>query len=94
MFVCTQMEVLLRQKQAERDKQLKRQETDLRREAEIQLDIQRQKNRELQNKYQSENQQLQNKVQTSRVFITGQKLRFPSEVANFINAMLIKLKSW
>lgn len=57
------MEVLLQQKQAEQDKQLKQQEMELRREAEIELDIQRQKNQELQNKYQSENQQLQNKVQ-------------------------------
>ncbi|XP_048024120.1 trichohyalin-like isoform X5 [Megalobrama amblycephala] len=58
----SKMEVLLQQKQAEQDKQLKQQEMELRREAEIELDIQRQKNQELQNKYQSENQQLQNKI--------------------------------
>lgn len=57
------MEAFLQQKQAEQDKQLKQQEMELRREADIELDIQRQKNQELFNKYQSEKQQLQNKVQ-------------------------------
>ncbi|XP_077050722.1 uncharacterized protein lekr1 [Siphateles boraxobius] len=58
----SKMEALLQQKQAEQDKQLKQQKMEIRRDAEIELDIQRQKNQELQNKYQSENQQLQNKI--------------------------------
>ncbi|XDV28630.1 hypothetical protein PO909_031863 [Leuciscus waleckii] len=49
-------------KLAEQDEQLKQQKMELRRDAETELDIQRQKNQELQNKYQSENQQLQNKI--------------------------------
>ncbi len=57
------MEAFLQQKQAEQDKQLKQQEMEFRREADIELDIQRQKKQELMNKYQSEKQQLQNKVQ-------------------------------
>ncbi|XP_067275185.1 trichohyalin isoform X2 [Pseudorasbora parva] len=58
----SKMEALLQQKQAEQDKQLKRQEMEMRREAGIELDIQRQKNQELHNKYQSENQQLRNQI--------------------------------
>uniref|UniRef100_A0A8C1TPK5 Leucine-, glutamate- and lysine-rich protein 1 n=2 Tax=Cyprinus carpio TaxID=7962 RepID=A0A8C1TPK5_CYPCA len=58
----SKMEAFLQQKQAEQDKQLKQQEMELRREADIELDIQRQKNQELFNKYQSEKQQLQNKI--------------------------------
>lgn len=61
--MCIQMEAFLQQKQAEQDKQLKQQEMEFRREADIELDIQRQKKQELINKYQSEKQQLQNKVQ-------------------------------
>lgn len=64
------MEAFLQQKQAEQDKQLKQQETELRREAHIELDIQRQKNLELLNKYQGEIQQQQNKVQTADVWHT------------------------
>ncbi|XP_073786092.1 protein LEKR1 isoform X2 [Danio rerio] len=56
------MEAFLQQKQAEQDKQLKQRETELRREAHIELDIQRQKNLELLNKYQNEIQQQQNKI--------------------------------
>ncbi|XP_050991497.1 protein LEKR1 isoform X2 [Labeo rohita] len=56
------MEAFLQQKQAEQDKLLKQQEMKLRGEADIELDIQRQKNQELINKYQSEKQQLQNKI--------------------------------
>ncbi|CAM4584065.1 unnamed protein product [Leuciscus chuanchicus] len=58
----SKMEALLQQKLAEQDEQLKQQKMELRRDAETELDIQRQKNQELQNKYQSENQQLQNKI--------------------------------
>ncbi|XP_056126209.1 protein LEKR1 [Rhinichthys klamathensis goyatoka] len=58
----SKMEALLRQTQAEQDTQLKQQEMELRRDAEIELDIQRGKNQELQNKYQSENQRMQNKI--------------------------------
>ncbi|XP_058608323.1 protein LEKR1 isoform X1 [Onychostoma macrolepis] len=58
----SKMEAFLQQKQAEQDKQLKQQDMELRREADIELDIQRQKNHELINKYQSEKQQLQNKI--------------------------------
>ncbi|XP_016109796.1 leucine-, glutamate- and lysine-rich protein 1 [Sinocyclocheilus grahami] len=58
----SKMEAFLQQKQAEQDKQLKQQEMELRREADIELDIRRQKNQELINKYQSEKQQLQNKI--------------------------------
>ncbi|XP_043088771.1 leucine-, glutamate- and lysine-rich protein 1 isoform X3 [Puntigrus tetrazona] len=58
----SEMEDFLRQKQAEQDKQLKQQEMELRREADIELDIQRQQNQELMNKYQSEKQQLQNRI--------------------------------
>ncbi|KTG46218.1 hypothetical protein cypCar_00016589 [Cyprinus carpio] len=61
-FTPGEMEAFLQQKQAEQDKQLKQQEMELRREADIELDIQRQKNQELFNKYQSEKQQLQNKI--------------------------------
>ncbi len=57
------MEAFLQQKQAEQDKQLKQQNMELRREDDIELDNQRQKKQELINKYQSEKQQLQNKVQ-------------------------------
>lgn len=53
------MEAFLQQKQAEQDKQLKLQKMELRREADIELDNQRQKKQELINKH----QQLQNKVQ-------------------------------
>ncbi|XP_039539962.1 leucine-, glutamate- and lysine-rich protein 1 [Pimephales promelas] len=55
-------EALLQQTRAEQDTLLKQQETELRRDAEIELDIQRQKNQELQNKYQSENQRMQNEI--------------------------------
>ncbi|KAK7152292.1 hypothetical protein R3I94_008579 [Phoxinus phoxinus] len=58
----SKMEALLQQTQAEQDTQLKQQKTAFRRDADIELDIQRQKNQELQKKYQSENQQLQNKI--------------------------------
>ncbi|XP_052438659.1 protein LEKR1 isoform X1 [Carassius gibelio] len=58
----SKMEAFLQQKQAEQDKQLKQQEMELRKEADIELDIERQKNLELINKYQSEKQQLQNKI--------------------------------
>ncbi|KAL1256632.1 hypothetical protein QQF64_012177 [Cirrhinus molitorella] len=58
----SKMEAFVQQKQAEQDKQLKQQEMELRRDADIELDIQRQKNQELMNKYQSEKQQLQNKI--------------------------------
>ncbi|TRY81850.1 hypothetical protein DNTS_011415 [Danionella cerebrum] len=58
----SKMEAFLQNKQAEQDKQLKELEVELRREAEIELDIQRQKNLELLSKYQTETQQLQNKI--------------------------------
>lgn len=77
------MEVLFQQKQAEQDKQLKQQEMELRREAEIELDIQQQKNQELQNKYQSENQQLQNKVQLANLCHTHLIYKSWSLVSDF-----------
>ncbi|KAI7802781.1 putative leucine-rich, partial [Triplophysa rosa] len=58
----SKMEACLEQKQAEQVKQLKQLEMELRREAVIELDIQRQKNQELLQKYQTENQQLQKKI--------------------------------
>ncbi|KAA0714842.1 hypothetical protein E1301_Tti016074 [Triplophysa tibetana] len=58
----SKMEAFLEQKQAEQVKQLKQLEMELRRDAVIELDIQRQKNQELLQKYQTENQQLQKKV--------------------------------
>ncbi|XP_056622299.1 protein LEKR1 isoform X2 [Triplophysa dalaica] len=58
----SKMEACLEQKQAEKEKQLKELEMELRRDAVIELDIQRQKNQELLQKYQNENQQLQKKV--------------------------------
>lgn len=62
MRMCVQMEACLEQKQAEKGKQLKELEMELRRDAVIELDIQRQKNQELLKKYQNENQQLRKKV--------------------------------
>lgn len=62
LYVCVQTKACLEQKQAEQVKQLKQLEMESRREADIELDIQRQKNQELLEKYQTENQQLQKKV--------------------------------
>ncbi len=57
------MEAFLQQKQAEQDKQLKQQEMEFRRELTLNWTSKDKKKQELMNKYQSEKQQLQNKVQ-------------------------------
>ncbi|XP_052007836.1 protein LEKR1 isoform X2 [Xyrauchen texanus] len=59
----SKLETCLHQQQAEQENQLVLKETELRREADIELDIQRQKNQELADKYQTENKQLQKKFQ-------------------------------
>ncbi|XP_051513037.1 protein LEKR1 [Myxocyprinus asiaticus] len=58
----SKLEACLQQQQAEQENQLMLKEIELRRETDLELDIQRQKNQELLDKYQTENKQLQKKI--------------------------------